>query len=322
MPIQVAKMILYGILHAILYIAVPLILFEILSILNIMTFTQEFKITIIIIGTIGVVFSMLMHAYPKDTSANRIIAFFSTIYSGFFLFYLFGGFTPGVQLGTYSISLSMIDILLGLQVFAWLLLGASAIRALQYFVEAIELRKKREYSIRKKFKLSTIFKALGIILSLIVVGYLGSIIYSATRLNFNIHDMEPTDIVYDNNGTPGDLSDDVINFTLTFDVINQGIYAIYSVYIASNIYTLTSSNSSALPEGIRIGGSSENYYGTYHSNTTTVDQQITANIDSLYVPGLATTNATLDLKISFTTMYAAIAINLNISIQYPWNAVI
>jgi len=315
MPIQVAKMILHGILHAILYIAVPLILFEILSILNIMTFTQEFKITIIIIGTIGVVFSMLMHAFPKDTSANRIIAFFSTIYSGFFLFYLFGGFTPGVQLGTYSISLPMIEILLGLQVFAWLLLGASAIRALQYFIEAIELRKKKEYNIRKKFKLSTIFKALGIILSLIVVGYLGTIIYSATRLNFNIHN---TDIVYDHNNTP-DLSDDIINFTLTFDVINQGIYAIYNVYIASYIYTLTSSNSSALPEGKRIGGSSENYYGTYHSFTTTVDQQITANIDPSYIPGLNTTNAVLELKISFTTMYAAIAINLNISIQYPWN---
>ena len=82
MEVQVGKMILYGILSAILYIALPLILFEVLAANDIMTFTQGFKISIIIIGIIGVVFSMLSHLFPKDTSANRWVKFTATLYSG------------------------------------------------------------------------------------------------------------------------------------------------------------------------------------------------------------------------------------------------
>jgi hypothetical protein len=160
MAIQYNKMILHGILQAVLYIALPLVLFEVISMMGLVTFSQEFKITIIIIGIIGVVFAMLRHAFPKDTSANRLVAFGSVVYSGIYLFYLFGGFTPGVALGTYSINLPTIQVLLGLQLIAWLFLASSGIRALQYLIEAIELRKKKEYNIRikKQFKLSKLFK--------------------------------------------------------------------------------------------------------------------------------------------------------------------
>ena len=106
MAIQINKMIFQGILNALMYIALPLILFEVISMIAPMTFSQEFKITIIIIGIIGTVFAMLRYAFPKDTSANRLMAFGSTIYSGIYVFYIFGGFTIGVQLGTYSINLA------------------------------------------------------------------------------------------------------------------------------------------------------------------------------------------------------------------------
>ncbi|HEC38146.1 MAG TPA: hypothetical protein ENI29_07910, partial [bacterium] len=155
MKVQIGKMILYGVLTTVFYIAVPLILFEILGTLNIMTFSQAFRISIIIIGIIGVVISMLRHLFPTDTSANRLVAFGATVYSGIYLFYMFGGFTPGVSLGTYAITLPTIQVLLGLQLIAWLLLASSGIRALQYLIEAIEIGKKKEYSVtvRRKFKL-------------------------------------------------------------------------------------------------------------------------------------------------------------------------
>ncbi|GAG92665.1 unnamed protein product [marine sediment metagenome] len=66
MAIQYNKMILHGILQAVLYIALPLVLFEIISMMGFMTFSQDFKIIIIIIGIIGVVFAMLRHAFPKE----------------------------------------------------------------------------------------------------------------------------------------------------------------------------------------------------------------------------------------------------------------
>jgi len=322
MAIQYNKMILHGILQAVLYIALPLVLFEVISMMGLMTFSQEFKITIIIIGIIGVVFSMLRHAFPKDTSANRLIAFGSVVYSGIYMFYIFGGFTPGVALGTYSINLPTIQVFLGLQLIAWLFLASSGIRALQYLIEAIELRKKKEYNlkIRKQFKLSKLFKVFGTIMVLVIFGYFGSLVYSGMNLGFNIHDTYG--VGYDDSGTLMDPSDDTINITMTFDVSNQGLYAIYDVSLDVDIYTVTTANSLILPEYTKIGESLNNYYSTFHSFTVTPDNNITININPLYAPGLATTDAILELQISFYTIYAGILIDLNVSIQTVWSSLI
>ncbi len=322
MAIQYNKMILHGILQAVLYIALPLVLFEVISMMGLVTFSQEFKITIIIIGIIGVVFAMLRHAFPKDTSANRLVAFGSVVYSGIYMFYLFGGFTSGVALGTYSIDLPTIQVLLGLQLIAWLFLASSGIRALQYLIEAIELRKKKEYNIRikKQFKLSKLFKVFGSIMGLVIFGYFGSLVYSGMNLGFNIHDSYG--VGWDAGLLPMDPSDDTINITMTFDVSNQGLYAIYDVSLDVDIYTVTTANPIILPEYTKIGESLDNYYSTFHSFTVTPDNNITINIDPLYAPGLATTDAILELQISFSTLYAGILVDLNVSIQTVWNSLI
>ena len=317
MAIQITKMILYGILNAVLYIALPLILFEVVDLLNLMTFTQEFKISIIIIGIIGTVFAMLRHAYPKDTSANRIIAFGSTVYSGIYLFYLFGGFSQGVQLGTYSINIEYpipLQVLLGLQFIAWLLLGSSGIRALQYLIEAIELRKNKEY--RAKVKLSKLFKVLGTIMSLVIFGYFGSVVYSGMNLGFSFHPMTPP--VYDNGGSPLDFSDDILEINITFDLDNQGFYAIYNAYVGAEVTVQTSTNTSALPLGLKVGGGGKTF-ATFHSFTNNLNNTITILMDNTYMFELATTDATLRLKFLFNTVYATILINLNLTISdLPW----
>lgn len=317
MAIQITKMILYGILNAVLYIALPLMLFELVDLLNLMTFTQEFKTSIIIIGIIGTVFAMLRHAYPKDTSANRIIAFGSTVYSGIYLFYLFGGFSQGVQLGTYSINIESpipLQVLLGLQFIAWLLLGSSGIRALQYLIEAIELRKNKEY--RAKVKLSKLFKVLGTVMSLVIFGYFGSVVYSGMNLGFSFHPMTPP--VYDNGGTLLDFSDDILEINITFDLDNQGFYAIYNAYVGAEITVQTSTNTSALPLGLKVGGGGKTF-ATFHSFTNNINNTITILMDNTYMFELATTDATLRLKFLFNTVYATILINLNLTISdIPW----
>ena len=319
MAIQITKMIFHGILNALLYIALPLILFEVISMMGLMIFTQEFKTSIMIIGIIGTVFAMLKHAYPKDTSANRLIAFGSTIYSGIFMFYLFGGFSQGVQLGTYSINIEYpipLQVLLGLQMIAWLLLGSSGIRALQYLIEAIELRKKKEY--RAKFRLSKIFKVLGTALSLIIFGYLGSIVYSGMNLGFSPPQL--SNFIRDPGVLPDpDYSDDTISTNITFDLNNQGFYAIYNVYIGVELSIQDSLNLSALPVGLKIGGGGRTF-DTFHSFTNHINNTITLVIYSTYMVELATTDATLKLKFSFTTVYASIIIALNLTIpDIPWS---
>jgi len=313
MEVQIGKMILYGALSALFYLVLPLILFEILEAYNIMTFSTTFKIAIIIFGIIGVVISMLRHLFPKNTPANRWVAFGATVYSGIYLFYMFGGFTPGVSLGTYRIDLPMIQVLLGLQLIAWLLLASSGIRALQYFIEALELRKKKEYtlSMRKQFKLSILFKVLGTIMSLGIAGYFGSLVYSGMNLGFDIHDSIYPD--YDTKGTPS-LTDDTFNITMTFDVDNQGIYAIYDITMDFYIYNSTLTNYT------KIGQSLDNYYGTIHSFSKQPNNNITVDIFQAYHGALNTTDTTLEFIISFSTLYAGIFIDLNVSFEVPWTA--
>ena len=74
MAIQWGKMILHGLLSAVFYIGIPYGLIYLLEYLNLITFTETFKIAIIIFGVVGTVISMIKHAFPKDTSANRLIS--------------------------------------------------------------------------------------------------------------------------------------------------------------------------------------------------------------------------------------------------------
>lgn len=320
MAIQFGKMILHGILSAIFYIAVPLILFYFLDLYNIMYVSDSFKTSILIFGIIGVVISMLRHAFPEDTSANRLIRFGITVYSGIFLFYIFGGFEPGRSLGSYYIDTQYIQVLLGLQIIAWLFLGSTIIRGLQYLIEAIELRKKKEYrvTVKKEFRVSKIFKVLGILASLVILGYFGSIVYSGLNLNFNLHTpIAPP--VYDDNLTPADFSDDSFSLTLTFDVGNAGIYAIHNVTLNAELFTVETDNATTLPWHTKIGGSPSPYQQTFHSFTNTVNQNVTIIVtNTTYIEGLATTDGDLILKLSFSTTYAWIFIALNVSLPFPW----
>jgi len=309
MEVQIGKMILYGALSAVFYIVVPLILFEVLQAYNIMTFSVAFKTAIIIFGIIGVVISMARHLFPKDTPANRLVAFGAVIYSGIYLFYMFGGFTPGVALGTYRIDLPMIQVLLGLQLIAWLLLASSGVRALQYLVEAQELRSKKEITVnmRKQFKLSMLFKLFGTIMSLGIAGYFGSLVYSGMNLGFDIHDTFYPGI--DDQGTPSPADDTMANVTVTFDVDNQGIYAIYDLTMNFYIY-----NISAVPE-TKIGESLNNDFGTIHSFSSQPNNNIT--VDFLPAIVLATASTTdVEFIIYFSTLYAGIFVELNISFEF------
>ena len=324
MEIQYSKMILYGSIRAIFYIAIPLILITILSVYNIITFSQGFIINLIIIGIIGVGLTIIKRMFPKDTMTNRLIAFAVAIYQGIYLFYLFGGFTPGVKLGTYYINTIQTQVLLGLQLIAWLLLGISGISAIQHLIETLELRKQKEYLLkgRERFKVSKLFKKFGILLNIFMVGYILSIVISGLNLNIDIHEISPGDIGWNNAGTLIDPMDDTINITVLFDVRNMGVYSVQEVFLDVDIYTETTANPVTLPWDIKVGEINNVYYEKFNFLTITPNQPITVNIDPTYAPGLAITDATLRLKISFKSYYAGILINLNTSILTDWDALI
>jgi hypothetical protein len=319
MKIQYGKMVLHGILSAIFYLVVPLLLFYFLELYGILTVSDIYRIGIIVFGIIGVAISILSHAFPKDTPANRFVRFGITVYSGIFLFYIFGGFDPGRKLGTYYINTTYLQVYLGLQVIAWLLLGSTIIRGLRYLVEGIELHKKKEYrlTVKKAFKVSSIFKVLGIIAIIVVLGYFGSIVFSGLNLRVNLHSTFPPP-VYDDGGTPGVYGDDTFIITIPFDVTNNGLYAIYNVILNAEIVTVTSSNPVLLPFDTKIGGSPVPYQNTFHAFTQTLNQEINVSINTAYIEGLLTETASLLFEITFSTLYALIFINMTVSLPISW----
>ena len=322
MKIQISKMIIYGIIGTIFYIILPIFLFNTLSTYNIITFSETFIMSTIIMGVIGVIILVLGKAFPKDTIVNRLIALTSTIYTAFYLFYIFGGFDPSRRLGTYYVNMAHVQILLGLKIIAWLLLISVIINSLQYVIEAIEIQKQKEYNVnvKKPVKVSILFKVLGIIMSLVITGYLISIIASGANLRFNLNeDFDPT---YDYNETQSDFSDDSLNITASFDVKNNGIYSINDVYLKFEIFTDTTDNSSILPENTLIGESENVRYFEFKALTITSDKKINVVMNPLYIQGLATTDASLEFKISFSAIYAGVFVDLNASINVPWTSLI
>ena len=84
-----------------------------------------------------------------------------------------------------------------------------------------------------------------------------------------------------------------------------------------------SDNETTLPVGVKVGESLDNYFSTFHSFTNNTNNNITLVMNPTYMVGLVTTDAILALKISFATLYAAILINLNITINdIQWTSLI
>ncbi|MCK4688452.1 MAG: hypothetical protein KAT66_10010 [Candidatus Lokiarchaeota archaeon] len=255
---------------------------------------------------------MLRHTFPKDTVANSVVGIIDSLYSGIFLFYIFGGFSVGQTFGDYRIELENLQVLLGLQLIAWLLLSAAGIKALQHIVRTIELSRKKEYhvTIKRQFKASTFFRAIGTLANISLALYFLSIIISGANISFNLHDTFA--IGHDDGGSPLNPADDTINITITFDVRNRGVYAVHDVNLNVEIYNVSTSPSE------KIGELAGVHYFEFSSFSTTKDKNLTVLIDPTYAPALAAYGATLSFRISFLALYAGIFIDLNFSIEVPW----
>ncbi|MFO7796730.1 MAG: hypothetical protein ACQERB_03900 [Promethearchaeati archaeon] len=321
MEIQIGKMILNGIIYAILYIAIPLGILLGLDFYGIFTVSQAFITGIIIFGLVGVFLAVLKAAYPKDSAKNRVIMFIITVFSGVYLFYIFGGFNPNKDLGNFSIATQQLSVSLGLQFIAWLLLLSAGVRSLQYLFEAFELRgvTKDSTEYKRRARPSLLFKVVGVILSLILVGWILSLIGSGVMLRPNLVSY---DYDYDDGGTapPGNYGDDELNFTLTYDISNGGIYPLTNLNLKSEIWVSSSDNGSALPPDTKIGESAINHYTSIGAFDGVFNQNLTAVMDTSYIEGLATTNANLSYNLIFDTEFGGISINVTLSIPIPWDS--
>jgi len=316
MEMQIGKMVLNGIVYALLYIALPLTVLYLLDFYNIITFSSYFIVGIIIFGIIGVIMAVLKAAYPKDSAKNRVIMFIITIYSGVYVFYIFGGFDPTTELGNFSINTQLVQVLLGIKLIAWLSLASAAVKSLQYLFEAFELRgvtkDSREY--KRRAKPSLFFKIISILISIGLALYIISLIWSG--VNIRPAFLSSPTFNYDDGGTPVDPSDDILNLTTPIDFINQGLYPLNEFSLKMELWVISSN--STIPSNTKIGESSPIYYPILPAQTIT-SMNIELIVGSTYASDLANSSGTMDFKMIFSTFFGGIFVNINFSLVQPYN---
>ncbi|TFF99055.1 MAG: hypothetical protein EU541_05920 [Promethearchaeota archaeon] len=324
MEIEYKRMAIFGTLSLFFYIIIPLILINILSTLDLLSFNSSFIITLTVLGIFSVIITIIKNIFSKNTVKGNIIGIISSVFSGIYTFYIFGGFSPNKTWGSYQITTENFVALLGLQLIAWLLLIGAIIRACGSAVHLMEniKRNKKEIETSEKFQYHQIFTFIGIGLIIFMLGYLGSIIYSGTNIGVNVRENYIPS--YDNSGTPFDYEDDNINITANFDLQNYGFYTISDVVIDVDIYTLETSDTTqiALPDNTKIGEVDKAKYKSFPAKQSSYNEEITVSIFSEYVGGLVLYDANLSLQIHFSSFYAGIIIDFYMTQKVQWDSIV
>lgn len=321
MEIQYNRMIIFGTITAVVYIIVPLIVMNVLSGLQIIDFKPSFQLTLIILGIFSVILTIVKNIFSKGTIIGNSIGIASSIFSGIYAFYLFGGFSPEKTWGSYQIITENFIAFLGLQLIAWLLLLGAIVRSLSSGAHLIEnvrgKKKKREKE--RKLQAHQVFTVIGLGITIFMLGYLGTVIFSGTNIGLNVKDNN--EYSYENSGT-APLGDDKINITVFFDLHNYGFYSILDVVIDADIYTIGTTDpfQTSLPNNTKIGEVDKATYRNFPPKQTTYNEELIVSIDSKYVPGLITYDANLSLQIYFSTYYAGIFIDFYINQTTYWDS--
>ncbi|MHA1266894.1 MAG: hypothetical protein ACTSRS_16775 [Candidatus Helarchaeota archaeon] len=319
MEVNYRKGITNGLISLGIYVALPLILITILSSLNILHFSSSFTILLLIFGIIRVFIAFVKNIYPKETFHHNFIGMCAALYSGLYLFYIFGGFSPNLAFGDYYVATENLSALFGLQFIAWLMLLAAILNTVHYSLKCIDIRKQN--ALRKENLFRTILKRGSLILYLVLAGFLLSIIFSGLNVSFPVK--ENYTYIWDTNSTPF-YDDDRIDVTVYFDVLNNGLYPIQDIILNAEIYTVNTSDVTQLmlPDNRKIGEIKNVHYPQFPAFTLIINANLTIGIIPTYVPGLITYDAVLKFQIFLSFSYAGIYVNLNTSILTTWTALV
>ena len=327
MKIKLASMIFYGTMKVIFYLVLPLILISVLQAIGIMQFSDAYVLGIIILGVIGTAVTIYNHTFKKDTVASGYASIVDSIYSAIFTFYVFGGFTVGDGFGNYFIDMPIgdyrVSIQLGLQIIAYVSMIAAGIKIFQHIFRTAELKKDKEYhvKIKRNFRASTLFRVLGTLVNLVIIGFIITIPVSALNVSIDLEG-DGLDFEYSLGSDPFNVSvadGDYIGMSLIFNVHNYGIYSILDVRLDVNLLVLDCNNGTheLIPDYTRVGGSPDRDYNFYRFTSTT-SENFSMSIDLDYMPSLAVCNATLIIQLSLQARYAQLTAALDVEFQQPW----
>ncbi|TFF98422.1 MAG: hypothetical protein EU547_01550 [Promethearchaeota archaeon] len=326
MKIRLGSMIFFGIVKALFYLVVPLVAIYFLNNYTVLTVSEGTIIGIIILGSIGTAITVLNHTFQKETVASGYTSIIDSIWSAIFLFYVFGGFSLGDGFGYYSVDGDIlgyyISAQIGLQIIAYLLMIGAGIQVFRHIFRTIEFSKHKKYDIKfkeHKFRASTLFRILGVLVNLGLIIFIISIPVSALMVDINLEGGGPTPI-YDDNGTP-QFDDDTMNISLQFSVDNNGIYSILDVRLDIDILVrdcINGSGATTIADNTIIATTPDKTYN-FLKGTSVTSENFTIVVLPAYVAKLAVSNATLVFDISFEARYAQLTGAVNVMFEQEWS---
>lgn len=325
MKIRLGAMIFYGIVKALFYLVIPLVAIYFINTYTILKVSFTTILGIIILGTIGTIVTILNHTFQKETVASGYTSIIDSVWSAVFIFFIFGGFSLGEGFGYYSVEGEpfgyYIYAQIGLQIIAYILMIGAGIQIFRHIFRTIEFAKHKKYDIKfkkRKFRASTFFRILGILVSIGLIGFIISIPVSALYVDI---DLEGGKFFYsyDDGATPLDPSDDKVNMSVQFSVDNNGIYSILDVRldIAISVRDCTNGTDILIPDGTTISATPDREYNFYRGASVT-SENFTISIYNEYVDELVVCNATLLFDISFQARYAQLTADVDLMFEQEW----
>ena len=324
MKLDYKSMLIYGALKATFFLVLPLIIISVLMGQRIIDFSSNFINTIILMGIIGTIITIVRHSPPKDTIIRSAIGIGLAIYNGLYLFYIFGGFSG--TLGTYTIQTASIEAVLGLHLIAWILLLGAFLNSSFYIVKAIDaVYRKRKSKSREKSKQVKLEKGLKIgklLLNLFLLGFILSVGLSGMNISFRVKDSYQFN--WDTAGTVIVYTDDTIEMIVLFDLVNPGLYSVLDVLIDVDIYTINTSDITqiSLPDNTKIGEIDNMAYPMFPRGSLSTDQDLIVDIFPQYVVGLITFDADLLLDLAFSCRYATMEIFMMTNVSIKWTKLV
>ncbi|MHA1402259.1 MAG: hypothetical protein ACTSSI_00685 [Candidatus Helarchaeota archaeon] len=324
---QVWSCLIFGSINVIFFIILPITAFYMLQTVFLINLNPAFIITLLIFGSFQSLIAFIKNAFPKKTKIYNLLSIFAAIYSGVFLFYVFGGFGMIGLTDYYYLAGSGFEVLLGISIFAGTMILAAIVNTFYHLMRLIEVIRDKDFSIEFKrnfrsyhLKVRYFVRAGYVLIYATLFFFILSIIISGLSINFQVDD--DLDITWDNNSTPF-FYDDRLDLTSNFNLSNMGFYSVSDIYINVEIYTVTTDDPTKifLPDNTKIGEINNVHYEAFLARYLT-EESITVEVLPQYVPGMVQYNALLDLHISLKCWYAGIYIDFNTSVPSYWSKLI
>ncbi|MHA1130291.1 MAG: hypothetical protein ACTSQQ_05735 [Candidatus Helarchaeota archaeon] len=265
-------------------------------------------------AVVGMAGCMVLFSY--GTKKRAISALFYTGLVSIFLFFILVNVSTGT-LGEIEVTLDEIWLWVDVTYFSNILIWTVIIYGIIYGVELIAVLVKLREKFKHTYTLLKIGSAVGICMFLVTASFFMVVMFSATQIGGAV--AEPPEYRFNNHGTLFNLTDDTVDITYNFSILNGGFLPIHEITFRLDLI-VNDTTSIILYPGLYIGGAQKQIPqlepGMLYADKLSIE------MDAAYTPSFILSNTTFIIQIYVTTKVTnllPVAMNITTySFFSPW----